>query len=196
MDSLAYASPLDLLGKEDRDGGIISGIEGLVTKHGIKKPVYYSHHFLNRQGTDFVAKDKHSFVTAQGKNISIVSHHCATLNYRYYRGVRSGDNYPYDGYFEDLPSQKLIFKLENITPGTYLIKTRLINRKSGSVQDKMAQVVLDSSSHFGDAEIAFLKAQAIPELSLSHRQTEDGRLTLSYTLEPNEIRHTHIIYLY
>lgn len=195
LSSLAYATPLDLLSGEYH-GGIISGMSGSITKHGIKKPSFYAHAFLNHHGRDFIAKNQFSLISREDKNITIVSHNCSKLSHRYFMEDANLASYDYQDYFEELAERQMTIDLSHLTEGTYLIKTRIINGEKGSIQDMISQVFLDSSNHFGDSEINFLKAQAIPDLTLKHLTTEQGKMTLSYTMKPNEIRHIHIIYLY
>ncbi|CQR24164.1 AraC family transcriptional regulator [Streptococcus varani] len=191
---IAWNIPLDLL-LDHHKGNILSGYEGCITIHGIAKPTFYAHHFLNRHGEDFLGKDDYSLVTASGHNITILTHNCSQLNYRYYLEEDSSE-YEHADYFEKEESREFTYQLKEMKSGKYLIKTRVINAQSGSVKELVEQVFLDTTMNVGESEIDFLRKQAIPRLTVSKVAVEENSLGLSMTLEPNEIRHTHIIYLY
>ncbi|WP_423216513.1 helix-turn-helix domain-containing protein [Streptococcus equinus] len=195
LEDLAWSPPLDFL-LENRNGGLVFGGEGYMTQHGIKKPSYFAHSFLAHHGRDMIAHDEQSLVTASGHNISIVSHNCCQLNYRYYSQSDDNHKYRYEDYFDHLEKVVLNFDIQGMKQGTYRIKTRVINTESGSVQDLMAKVFLDGVTTFGESEIEYLKSQATPSLTLSQVTVSDGHLNLKIELQPNEICYSHIIYLY
>ncbi|WP_045798477.1 helix-turn-helix domain-containing protein [Streptococcus equinus] len=195
LEDLAWSVPLDSL-LDCRNGGITFGGEGCVTQYGIKKPSFYAHSFLSRHGRDLLAFDDKSLVTSSGHNISIVSHNCSQLNYRYYSQTDDKQHYRYEDYFEKLENLNLTFDIRGMKEGTYLIKTRVVNSTSGSLQDLMANVFLDEVATFGDSEINYLKSKAIPSLTLSQVNVSNGNLSWQVDLQPNEICYSHIIYLY
>lgn len=195
LDDLAWGPPLDLL-LDDRSDHLLSGGEGCVTKHGVKKPSYYAHSFLSCHGRDIIAADDYSLVTSSGHNLNVVCHNCSQLNYRYYLQEDKRQIYHYNDYFEQVKNQRLVFQFKGMKNGTYLIKTRRVNSNYGSVQDLMSKIFLDGTISFGESEIDYLKTQAVPKLTLFHSTVEDGRLELQIDLEPNEICYMHVIYLY
>ena len=195
LEDIAWAPPLDLL-VEEQSGAIINGSDGCITRHGIKKPSFYAHYFLGHHGDKILAHDKYSMVCCSGENITIVSHNCATLNYRYYMDEFFNPDYQYEDYFEETSNLQLRFALHGLKAGTYLIKTRVINNQTGSVQNLMSHLFLEQMTEFGESEIDYLRMQSIPKIILTKEKVVDGLFTLDNNLEPNEIRHTHIIYLY
>lgn len=195
LEDLAWSPPLDSL-LDHRNGNLTFGGEGCITQHGIKKPSFYAHSFLSRHGRDLLAFDDKALVTSSGHNISIVSHNCSPLNYRYYSQTDDNQHYRYEDYFENLEKLSLNFDIGGMKEGTYLIKTRVVNSKSGSLQDLMSKVFLDGVTTFGDSEIDYLKSQAVPSLTLSQVTVSDGHLNWQIELQANEICYSHIIYLY
>ncbi|MER0123059.1 helix-turn-helix domain-containing protein [Streptococcus sp. ZJ93] len=190
LSDIAWNIPLDMILDEDA-GRLLSGLEGCITAHGIRKPSYFAHQFLNRHGEELIDVNNHSMLTASGHNITIVSHNCMNLSSRYY--LEGNDDL--NTLFETREPLKLSFQLRGMKPGNYLVKTRRIHSESGSIIELCQRVFLDGSETAGRSEIEFLKHMTIPHLSVETFLVVDD-FDLSVILEPNEIRHTHIIYLY
>lgn len=50
--------------------------------------------------------------------------------------------------------------------------------------------------NIGLSEVEYLKSMSAPSIRLYSAEVTDGNLCLEYQLEPNEIKHIHIIYQY
>ena len=193
---IAWNIPLDLL-LDQESGKLLVGYEGCITTHGIAKPTFYAHYFLHRHGVDFLCKDDYSLVTSSGHNITILTQNASSLNHRYYLDDGRETNYLQADFFENVEKREFLYELEGMKKGKYLIKTRIINKLSGSIQDLIRQVFIGGGSYIvGESEIEFLQKQAIPRISVSNAEVEKDSLSLTMVLEPDEIRHTHIIFLY
>lgn len=191
---LAWNIPLDLILNEET-GQLLSGLEGCISVHGIRKPSYYAHQFINRHGHEFVQSDAHSLITSSGHNLTIVSHHCLGLSSRYYLEGEEDNLASLEHVFDDYQPLSITYQLTGMKPGNYLIKTRRIHAQSGSIMELCQQVFIDGMDQVGRSEIEFLQHMTVPYLSMEHKTITDS-LDLTLLLEPNEIRHTHIIYLY
>lgn len=197
INSICYYQSLDILCDRNNSNSIISGLPGLISKDGIKKPSYYSYKFLSNISSKYVYKDEHCIVGVNDiKNYQIVCHNCKKLNYKYY----TEDEYKLkiedvSEYYDDKEKKTLVFKLNNVKNGEYLIKYRNVNEKIGSVQDNIKNIKAEDIE-IGPSEIDYLKAISIPSIKLEKNIVSNNKLEFKYTLEPNEIAYIHIIYKY
>ncbi|WP_028044546.1 helix-turn-helix domain-containing protein [Candidatus Stoquefichus massiliensis] len=197
VDALTYGKPLDLTTLSDFQGKDLLGAEGLVSKHGIKKPVYFAYYFLNHLGQYYIDKDEHSLITASGTgNYVILCHNYKRLNHKYYLEENNLDIHSFHEYFEDYDDLTLNYRLDHVKNGTYLIKIRTVNQQFGSVQDTMMNMLEDDTLTLSASELEFLKQVSIPSIQLLQRSVKGNSLELSVTLKANEFKHIHIIYLY
>lgn len=197
VDSICYYQSLDVLCDYNHSNQTLSGLPGLISKDGIKKPSYYAYRFLNHIIHKYIYKDAHCIIGVNDmKNYQIVCHNYKKLNYKYF----SEDEHnlkaeAINEYYDDKDKLVLNFKLNHLRNGEYLIKYRNINQQVGSIQDKMIGIK-EADVELGPSEIEYLKQISIPDIKLEKKQVEEGILELSYTLEPNEIAYIHIIYKY
>lgn len=195
---LSQELPLDILYTSDLQKGILFGGGGLLSKHGIRKPVYYACEFMHHAGTWYVTKDSHSIVFSNGDaNYQIICHNSKRLNYRYYHAGNSLNLHHMDTYFDDTEDLRLTYRLRNIRNGNYIIKIRLISPDAGSVQDLLSRMQDDGGDvyvHPNDLE--YLRQVSVPQLRLRKTSVTENEMTLSLTLKANEFAYLHIIYQY
>ena len=193
-DALCYAVCLDLLSHNERNDVLI-GAEGLVTKHGIRKPAFYAYDFLNRLGKYFLCKDDHSVAATNGQNYNIVCHNCKRLGYKYYLEEENLDDEHLEDYFDELETVQLNYHFEHIQNGSYLIKTRTINSDHGSVRDILYSS-FDKNISLSTSEFEYLQNLSTPALSVFKVEADNETFDLNVELLANEIKYIHIIYLY
>lgn len=197
ISAICYYQSLDILCDKSNSNSIISGLPGLISKDGIKKPSYYSYKFLNNISSNYVYKDEHCIIGVNDiKNYQIVCHNCKKLNYKYF----TEDEYKLkieevSEYYDDKDKITLSFKLKNVKNGEYLIKYRKVNEEIGSVQDNIKNIKAEDIE-IGPSEIQYLKDISIPSIRLEKNIVKNNKLEFKYTLEPNEIAYIHIIYKY
>lgn len=61
---LCYSSPLDIMLDSKSSNSVVSGLAGLLTRQGIKKPAFYAYYFLNKIGKYLLKKEEHFLITA------------------------------------------------------------------------------------------------------------------------------------
>lgn len=193
-DALCYSVCLDLLSHNEKIDVLI-GAEGLITRHGIKKPAFYAYDFLNRLGKYFLCKDEHSIVATNGRNYNIVCHNCKRLGYKYYLEEEKLDHQHLEEYFDEVESIRLNYHFKHIKNGSYLIKTRTINSDHGSVRDILYSS-FDKNVSLGNGEFEYLRNLSVPILKAFQVEVSDGTFDLNIELLANEIKYIHIIYLY
>lgn len=197
ISAICYYQSLDILCDKNNSNSVISGLPGLISKDGIKKPSYYSYKFLNNILSKYVYKDEYCIIGVNDiKNYQIVCHNCKKLNYKYFtedeNKLRIED---ISEYYDDKDKVTLAFKLSNVKNGEYIIKYRKVNEEFGSVQDNIKKIKIDDIE-IGPSEIEYLKDISIPSIKLEEKIVENTELEFIYVLEPNEIAYIHIIYKY
>ena len=197
LPALPIDYPLDLMLDNYMGNDIVSGLPGLLTRKGVRKPSFYAYKFLNKLDRFLVFKDDFCLITNDTNNyFEIVCHNCKDLNYKFYDNEGQGfDIKMIAQYFEDNDELTFSFSIENIEEGTYFIKSRYINDENGSALTEWIKMNFEDSSFFGPDEMQFLKAVSQPSINGKTVQTDHGILKFSFTLQPNEIRHIHIIHL-
>lgn len=195
-DALSYGTPLDLLNEACDRSGFLFGASGMVTKHGLLKPMYYAMNFFNRLGKEYIAKNESSIVTASGTgNYTILCHNCKRLNYRYFLTEGKFEHKDISSFFDDEEEKSLKFTLRGIADGNYLIKERIVNEEQGSILDTMKGMSSDIDIQISETEIDYIRHMSIPKMELHEVSVDGGVLELSVCLKPNEIRHIHVIYM-
>jgi len=68
---------------DNKDNNPISGLPGILSRKGIKKPSFYTFKFLKKLDHYFIYKDDHVLVTNDDvKYFEIVCHNCKQLSYK------------------------------------------------------------------------------------------------------------------
>lgn len=197
LPTLPIDHPLDLMLDNHKENNMLSGLPGLLTRQGVKKPSFYAYKFLNKLDRNFVYKDEYCLVTNDTNNyFEIVCHNCKELNYMFYCNENNGfDIHLLSQYFEDTEELTFSFKIPDVENGTYFIKSRYINDEHGSALSKWIQMNFEDSSFFGPDEMQYLKSVSQPSINGKKVTAINGILEFTFTLQPNEIRHIHIIHL-
>ncbi|WP_160689650.1 helix-turn-helix domain-containing protein [Clostridium sp. C2-6-12] len=197
VEGLSLITPLDLLSRISGNG-IVEGLTGIICGKGMKKPAYYAYNFFNKTDKYYVTSDDNCFVSASGnRSFQIVCHNCKKLNYKYY--TKSSKELSLDNmyeYYDDDEKLNITFKISNIPNSKYLIKTRTINKNIGSIQDEWKRMGYKDTSNVGPEEIKYLNSFSIPQIRAEVVSVNNNNLVYKCKLEPNEIKHIHIVYLH
>lgn len=170
---------------------LIYGSAGILTKDGIKKPIFYAFRFLRQLGGELL-KTGNNYIMTKDSSGRII---CLCYNQR---------AYSYYYYFKDVTEQKDLSKLfqseekvileMEITnlekDGEYLIKEEVVNSTSGSIQDEWK--TLGNQEELGKSEIQYLRNVCIPKIYMKQFTCVEGKLSFHIELEPHEMRLIHI----
>ena len=170
---------------------LIYGSAGILTKDGIKKPIFYAFRFLRQLGGELL-KTGNNYIMTKDSSGRII---CLCYNQR---------AYSYYYYFKDVTEQKDLSKLfqseekvileMEITnlekDGEYLIKEEVVNSTSGSIQDEWK--TLGNQEELGKSEIQYLRNVCIPKIYMKQFTCVEGKLGFHIELEPHEMRLIHI----
>lgn len=196
LEYLPIDKPLDLLFDDNKDNNPISGLPGILSRKGIKKPSFYTFKFLKKLDHYFIYKDDHVLVTNDDvKYFEIVCHNCKQLSYKYYYAEETGwKDQDISDYFEDTDDKKISFRLNGLKNGRYFLKSRTINEEDGSALHNWLSMDFNNPSFFSRDELDYLNSVSKPSIKGKMLLVEDNRLHFDCILKPNEIKHLHLIY--
>ncbi|KAF1299288.1 hypothetical protein BAU15_01185 [Enterococcus sp. JM4C] len=197
IDSLPIERPFDLMstGISNRP---LAGLPGIVSKDGIKKPAYYSYTFLNKLDKYFLYKDSALLVTnSNNKYFQMVCHNYKQPNFRFYnQEIMGNKSIDYETLFEDYEVKLVKIKLTGLSNGNYFLKSREVSEKKGSCFSMFNEMGFDDFSFFGKDELDYLKSVSKPLITGRQMEVSDNQIEIEVFLEPNEIRHLHLIYMH
>lgn len=196
LECLPIDKPLDLMFDDNKDNNPISGLPGILSRKGIKKPSFYTFKFLKKLDHYFIYKDENVLVTNDDiKYFEIVCHNCKQLSYKYYYAEETGrTSQEISDYFEDNDDKKMSFRLEGLKNGKYFLKSRTVNEEDGSALHNWLNMDFKYPSFFSRDELDYLNSVSKPSIKGRMLMVEDNTLHFDCVLKPNEIKHLHLIY--
>lgn len=175
---------------------IANGGNGLLTKDGIRKPVYHALDFLNRMGRQFLQKGDCYLATAAGdSDFYILCYNCKRYSYAYFQTPEDQlDLHRLPDLFEDGRDLQITFTLTGLRgTGRYALKRRVVNSEQGSLLGAWSRFEYDADLDARDVQ--YLRNVCNPVLSLRKQKAENGALSFAATLKPHEIALYHIFAL-
>ena len=196
LEYLPIDKPLDLMFDDNKDNNPISGLPGILSRKGIKKPSFYTFKFLKKLDHYFIYKDENVLVTNDDiKYFEIVCHNCKQLSYKYYYAEETGRaSQEISDYFEDNDEKKISFRLNGLKNGKYFLKSRTVNEEDGSALHNWLSMDFKYPSFFSRDELDYLNSVSKPSITGRMLTVEDNTLHFDCVLKPNEIKHLHLIY--
>lgn len=175
---------------------IANGGNGLLSKDGIRKPVYHAMDFLNRMGTNLLQKGDCYIATASGPdNLYLLCYNCKRYSYEYFRDEESDlDLHRLADLFEDDQELEIRFTLNGLTDHRpYALKRSVVNEEHGSLLGEWSRFEYDADLDARDVQ--YLRNVCNPELSMRKQKAEKGQISFTATLKPHEIALYHIFAL-
>lgn len=187
VDGLGYWLASDFSLEYGNPNSPLFGGNGLMTKHGIPKPAFYAHDFLNRLGTRILHQGKHYIVTHGEKYpIQVLLYHFGTLKQSFVADPINREllHYPYSA-FQDTEPLEIRLTFSELPAGTYRFKEFTIDLEHGNVLRIWGQ--LNHSTSISADEVQYLESQSVPSMQI-HTEEFKGAYTLHTTLNHNEAR--------
>lgn len=186
-DMIAYSQISDITGDYYDAPLLLSGMAGLLTKEGIRKPAYYAMRFLAKMLPQMVSRGEHYLITRdESGRYAIALHNFKPLNYLWYmkeeNAIPLAEQYRY---FDDLSGAQLDVVLRNMESGRYVLRKSTLNRKHGSVADEWAQ--MNCFEQLRREDIDYLRGICAPHVTLHSYRVKDGTLTIPVSMQPLEI---------
>ena len=194
LDSIGIFFASDLLGAYSDSGNVLSGSGGLLSRSGIRKPVYYAYRFLRQLGKQKLWQDDQCIATMNDPgDIRILCWNRKNLGPRYY--MVEEDTFraeELDSYLENTDPYWMEIMLEDLEQGRpYRIRQRILNNEQGSVLHKWMK--LGGISDLIRDDLEYLQQTSVPDVVSEVKQAgEDGVLRIPLRMEPNELRLIHI----
>ena len=158
---------------------------GLYTIHGIKKPHYFTFLFLNQLGMELIAQGDGYFITKNGEEIVMILYNYQHFNYLY----ATGETFDMTFTKRYTPFSKLGGKRIDLTLKGFssdcLVKESIVNQHHGSAFDEWVAM---GAQKLDEEGLDYLKHVAYPKELRSVIKIEDGKLPLSFYLQPLEVR--------
>ncbi len=195
IDSISQNIALDSMYETQLQSSVLFGGNGLMTYHGIKKPIYYAYLFMNNVGNWFLDRNENMAIfTNDFGNFHVVVHNCKKLGYRYFMEEDSLMVDHIQNYFENTDQLEIQIRIHNVQNGVYEIKRRSISQRGGSVQDEFLRMRGDKSTFIHPHDIDFLKSVSIPYITLDEVEVTNHILDVKLVLDANEFDSLHIIH--
>ena len=187
VDDVAYYMGTDRSQEYFDSNELLFGGCGLITKDSIMKPAGFALDFMSRLYPYCVDIGEHYIVTTEQHDAyGIVCHNQRTLGYNYFFTKENElEKEHFWKYYEDRNDIKINFELENVTPGTYQVKSYRINEKNGSIMSIWQETEFEKDLSRND--IKYFRRMCEPKLTIQKLVSEDGKLYLSTELMANEI---------
>ena len=184
-DALGYWLATDLSLIYGKPNAPFFGGNGIISKHGIPKPPFYAHDFLNQLGDFVIAQGEHYVVTYTANHtIQILVYFLGTLKENFVDAPKNKDLLQYPNYaFEDLKTLDFSLTLHKLIPGTYRQKILGLSLNHGNVLNAWKQ--LDYTSDIGKDEISYIASCSLPQMSM-RSITLDSQHTFQFSLNHNE----------
>lgn len=187
-DIIGYWVALDIYSDYVDSKKLLFGGCGLISKNGIKKPVYYAYHFLNGLKPYLLRGNDYAMITCDGnENFSICCHNYKHFNFRYYlmkEGELDIENQQH--LLEDNEKRQLVLRIGGVLNGIYLLKVRAVNAEYGNIRNEWKKLGYFNELKLPEAE--YLKAVSQPFMFIRQIEVKHNILEIETLLAANEIQ--------
>ena len=192
LDSFGYWVLTDLIEETQPSASEFHGGLGLYTYHQIKKPHFYIFEFLNTLGNSFIDKGPGYFVAKKHGCIQIILYNYEHFNHLFASGETYDMTY-LNRYtpFSNLGKMKASLVLKGFTAKKCHIVEKIVNQKHGSAFDEWVSM---SAPKIDEQIIEYLKSICIPKMNTKDEEIINGKINISATLSPLEVRLIEIHY--
>lgn len=185
-DLLGYWMATDIYSEKIDSGAVLHGGCGMITKMGIRKPVYFAFKTMNHLEKYVLGKNRNSILTHNGKGIFFIAcHNYKHFNFRYYTQKENEIEVEnQQRLFEDNESLQLHFKIHHVNNGRYCVKTFSVSEEYGNIQTEWRK--MEYFSELSPLEYSYLREICQPRLSIRQLEVTDGVLEFETRLEAQE----------
>ena len=194
VDAAGYWFGSDLFSGFYDSDHLLDGSGGLLSKDGICKPAFYGFEFFNRLGSFFLASDENSIITSEGRGrYRIVCHNYVHPGDAYFDAVEKQERYTpseEEGELFSGSERRFRYVISGVPNGTYTVKTRILDREHGSVEDEWNRMGRTDALDRRDVE--YLRRISVPQISVQSLEVSSRMMELQITLPPNGIGNIHV----
>ncbi len=188
-DSIGIFFGSDLVGAFSDSAAEVCGSGGLLTRSGVRKPVYYAYRFLRQLGDHVMLLANNCCATCfHPGDIRIVCWNRKNLGPQYYTRTEDASRPEEIGQMMDnLDPYVTELKISGLEEGQkYRIRQRIMNDDSGSVLHKWMK--LGGSQTLSRDDLEYLYQTCTPEVVSEERTAESGLMRIFFRMAPNEMR--------
>lgn len=175
---------------------IANGGSGMITKDGIRKPIFYALRFLNQMGGRLIRRGENYLITRDDlqENFFVLCYNWKKYGAEYY--LREEDSFkPEEIYqlFEPNERLKLEITIEDLPKNRELkIKQLHIGPGAGSILEEWKRFAYERELEKRD--IQYVKEICIPSVDMRRASSADGKLCLQVELEAHGFLLIHIFF--
>lgn len=155
---------------------------GLLTREGIRKPVYFAYKYLHAlQGRELPSDDTLTWAATDGTTV-------AALVWDWQQPVQPVSNRPF--YTKPLPStdaRPVQLRLTHLAPGRYRLKVRRTGFKANDAHTAYLEMGSPSSLDARQLDRLHALTADAPEIDRSMRAGRDGQLSLDLPMRSNDV---------
>lgn len=193
FDGIGYLKMSDRSDSDETSNQLFYGGSGFLNSIGLRKPSYYSFHFLNELGPIFIHQENGVLVAGRSRySYQAILYHCPALTKEAAASKDNAEMLQSDAYaFETLADKTINLIINEMIPGQYLVKIYRINRSTGNLLREFAH--LSGISEITQVDVECLRYLSNPGAYLTQvHVTEDGIFRLPVTIEALELVMIHI----
>lgn len=193
IDGFSADVPFDSMYDINLQKSVLFGGDGMISHHGITKPVYYALRFFNYAGNYYLNKNENAILfTNDSGNYHAICHNCKELNYRSYMDEEI-DVANLSKYFVSDSALSIHIHIDNVNNGIYKIKIRTISSEYGSVQDELLRMCQSKDVFIHPNDVEYLKSVSVPRISLNQLKVDNSTIDLDIHLKANEFCLVHVV---
>ncbi len=191
VDFVCYSRASDITSLYYESNKPLFGGKSMLTKDGLRKPVFYIFLFLKKLGNQLIYSNNHCIVTESGKNnYYMILFNNKNLNYTYYQKEEDEITIDDIGKIYDNDDQlEVEIILNHVDDGKYYVKRSSLNEENSLLMQWRKMGELDILNL---EELDYLQHISMPRIEIYQTQCYNGILKFSEILQANEIELIHI----
>lgn len=190
VEGITYWVFSDIFDEISTSSKIFHGGVGLITKNGLKKPIYYAYQLLNKLG-DIVIDKGEDFIATKREDGSLqimAYNYCDFIEKNIPCSTKEITFYERYNVFRN-ESKEICFNLKGLK-GKYIKKIYRVNRENGSVFDEYIKI--GAPKCLNTEELKYLNRKAIYDYKIEYIDTHED-YQINEKLSPHEVLMIEII---
>lgn len=172
---------------------ILNGGSGTLTRDGIRKPAFYAQQFLGRLGGTLLYNDDNVIVTRTStESFMILAFNRASFHVNYYE--HEEDSVAVENMKTVLMSGGAFARdilLHGLSDGSeYIVKTRSISPRHGSIQDEWKRFHFENQLE--RADVKYFQEICVPYMSMERMTVKGGRMKIHVLVDEMEFQLIHV----
>lgn len=185
VDGMGYWYLSDLSYDVMESNILLFGGNGMISRNGIPKSVFYAFTFLARQGKHRIDLGENYMVTRRNhRHYEVLVHNCKALSEHYRQAGFALDMPETESVFADVRPLRLRLTLDGLRPGKYTVQKYAIQQHYGDLS--AAVQAFGCPFVMREEEREYLLHTSVPKQTMEDIDC-DGKLPMDILLGPNEI---------